>query len=604
MIAEKVAILRGGEFLINDAEPQSVFIPEEVNEEQKMLASMAREFQEKHVWPKLKEIDRQEPGLTPALLDVCAELGLLGAALPEEYGGMNIDTNTEAFLTEILGASGAFCVSFAAHTGIGTLPVLYFGTEEQKQKYLPGLADGSIKAAYCLTEPGSGSDALGAKTRADLNAEGTHYVINGQKMWITNAGFADLLTVFAQIDGDKFTAFLVDAKTEGVKLGAEEDKLGIKGSSTRQIFFEDAKVPVENVLGEIGKGHKIAFNVLNIGRYKLGLMVCGGAKVVCDYSVKYANERQQFKMPISKFGAIKHKLAEQATRIFALESANYRTSNLLSEWIEQCKAEGKNPLESKLIAAEEYAIECSIIKVLGSEVLDYVVDEAVQIYGGMGFSEEAPAARAYRDARINRIFEGTNEINRMLMIDMLLKRAMNGTVDLMTPAMAVQKELLSIPDFGDAPDEGIFTEEKRALRQAKKAALMVAGAAVQKFMHKLAKEQEILMSISDMLIDIYAAESAMLRTEKLIGIRGEASSERYIDMTRIFLSDAMERININGKHAVCAFAEGDELQIMFRGLRRFTKYQPFNTVAARRRIAQGLIDQNGYWFFLRSADVN
>lgn len=602
-VETQVGTLRGGEFLVKEADFQSIFIPEEVNEEQKMLGSMAREFQEKHIMPNFTRIEKQEEGLAVRLLNMAGELGILGAAVPEQYGGMGIDANTEAFLTEVLGSYGSLGVSLAAHTGIGTLPILYFGTEAQKQKYLPKLATGELKAAYCLTEPGSGSDALGAKTTAVLSQDGTYYTLDGQKMWITNAGFADLFTVFAKIDGEKFTAFLVDSKSEGLTLGAEEEKMGIKGSSTRQVFLDNVKVPAENVLGEIGKGHKIAFNVLNIGRYKLGLMVCGGSKVVCDYSVKYANERFQFGMPISKFGAIKHKIAEQATRIFALESANYRTSNLLSEWIEKRKAEGINELQAKLDAAEEYAIECSILKVFGSETLDYVTDECVQIYGGMGFSEEAPAAHAYRDSRINRIFEGTNEINRMLCIDMLLKRAMNGSLDLMSPAMAVQKELMAIPNFGDGEDEGIFTEERRSLRLAKKAALMVAGSAVQKFMQKLAKEQEIIMAVSDMLIDIYVAESGLLRAEKLIATRGEAACERYIDMVRIFISDAMERINLNGKHAICAFTEGDEQRMMLMGLKRFTKYPAYNTIAARRRVAQGLIDNNGYWFFLRSEDA-
>lgn len=599
-LTEKInKVLEGGEFLIRETNAAEVFTPEDLNQEQSMFAGMAREFLEKHIWPNITRIDKQEPGLSQQLMDIAGELGLLGAAVPEAYGGMGIDINTETLLTEVLGASNSFGVSLAAHTGIGTLPVLYFGTEEQKQKYLPKLATGEIKAAYCLTEPGSGSDALAARTKATLQKDengNEYYLLEGQKMWITNSGFADLFTVFAKIDGKLFTAFLVDAKSENIRLGNEEDKMGIKGSSTRQVFFEGVKVPKENVLGTIGEGHKIAFNVLNIGRFKLGVMVCGGAKKAIDHAVKYANERQQFGQPLSNFGAIKHKLAEQAIRIYALESLNYRVSDLLQQKIISLVAQGRNDIEAKLIAAEEYAIECSIIKVFGSEVLDFVVDEAVQIYGGNGYSEEYPVARAYRDSRINRIFEGTNEINRLLTIDMLMKKAMRGEIDLMTPAMAVQKELMSIPDFGASEDETLFAAEKKALRNAKKAVLMIAGAAVQKFMQKLAKEQEIIMNVTDMLIDILACESAMLRTEKLISVQGPEACSIQTDMVKTLLSDAMERINLNGKHAVCAFASGDELQMMLMGLKRFTKYAPFNTVAARRNIAAKLIAEERYCF--------
>jgi alkylation response protein AidB-like acyl-CoA dehydrogenase len=603
----KTTLLRGGEFLIKTSSPESVFIPEEITEEQKMMGSSIRAFQEAHVWPNLYRIDKQEPGLAVSLLDMAAELGLLGLSVPDEFGGMGVDTNTEAFITELLGSAGSLGVALAAHTGIGTLPLLYFGTPEQKAKYLPGLSSGAIKAAYCLTEPDAGTDNGNMKSKATLSADGTYYTIEGQKMWITNAGFADLLTVFAKIEGvdsgRSFSAFLVDAKSENLRLGAEEDKLGIKGSSTRQIFFEGVKVPAENLLGEATKGSKIAFNVLNIGRYKLGLMVCGGSKMLSDFSVKYANERVQFDAPISALGAIQHKLAEQVTRIFGLESANYRTSNTLADSINMLKASGKTELQAKLKAAEEYAIECSIIKIYGSETLDYVVDEAVQIYGGMGFSEETPIARAYRDSRINRIFEGTNEINRLLIIDMLVKRAMKGTYgDLFGYIQSIMKELMSIPDFGGDDSEDMFAQEKRSLAQAKKLVWLLAGSGMQKLGEKLKDEQEVIMKVSDIIIELYVCESALLRTEKLIGVRGEAACERYIDMTRILFSDGMERIALAAKHAACALGENDELRMILLGVKRFTKYPPYNTVMARRRLAQQLIELNGYWFFLRNGE--
>lgn len=592
-------VLSGGEFLIKESNAHEVFIPEDLNEEQVMFGNMAKDFLEKHIWPNVQRIDKQEPGLTVELMDIAGELGLLGAAIPQEYGGMGIDLNTETLLTEILGASHSFGVSLAAHTGIGTLPLLYFGTEEQKMKYLPKLATGEIKAAYCLTEPGSGSDALAARTKATLKTDENgeeYYLLEGQKMWITNSGFAHLFTVFAKIDGQFFTAFLVDAQSENIRLGNEEDKMGIKGSSTRQVFFEGVKIPKENVLGKIGEGHKIAFNVLNIGRYKLGVMVCGGAKRAMELSVKYANERHQFGKSISAFGAIQHKIAEQAIRIFALESANFRVSDLLQQKIQSLVEQDVDEIQAKLIAAEEYAIECSILKVFGSEVLDYVVDEAVQIFGGNGYSEEYPIARSYRDSRINRIFEGTNEINRLLTVDMLLKKAMKGEIDLMSPSMAVQKELMSIPDFGGNEEQNLFDVEKKALLNAKKAILMIAGFAVQKFMKKLSDEQEIIMNITDMLIEVFACESAMLRTEKLAEQKGEAACETQIDIVKTLFSDGIERINLYGKHAITAFAEGDERQMLLMGLKRFTKYAPFNTIAARRRIASKLIATEKYGF--------
>ncbi|MBK6611355.1 MAG: acyl-CoA dehydrogenase family protein [Sphingobacteriales bacterium] len=585
----------GGAFLISETTTDRIFTPEELTDEQHLFAESTREFAEQYIYPNLDRIDEHEAGLVESLLDKTAEIGLLGAAVPEAYGGLGVDIKTETAYTEIIGSTHAFSVSFLAHTGIGTLPILYFGTETQKQKYLPKLASGELKAAYCLTEPGSGSDALAARTKATLSADGTYYLLEGQKMWITNAGFADILTVFAQIDGDKFTGFIVDAHSPNIRLGNEEHKMGIKGSSTRQVFFEGVKVPVENVLGEIGQGHKIAFNVLNIGRYKLAIAVTGGAKASITKAVQYANEREQFDKPIAKFGAIRHKIAEMAVRTFALESANYRTAGLLYDFIEHEAKKGTNPTEAKLHAAEEYAIECALLKVFGSEVLDYCVDELVQVLGGNGFSEEYPAARAYRDSRINRIFEGTNEINRLLTIDMYLKRAMRGSIDLFTPGMAIQKELMSVPEFGDDGDASfILAAEKKAIKQAKKAALMVAGSAAQKYLQRLATEQEIMMSATDMLIDIFAAESALLRVEKMIGIKGETACATYIDVVKVFVSDAMERIHLNGKHALLRFAEGDEQRVMLMGLKRFTKLPAFDTISARRRIADVLIEANRY----------
>lgn len=587
-------VLKGGAFIVQESD-MNVFTVDDLNEDQKMFAQSAKDFVETRVWPNVVKIDKQEPGLSEQLMTEAGELGLLGSSIPEEYGGMGLDFNTDTVLSEIIGKSNSFGVSFAAHTGIGTLPILYFGTEAQKQKYIPGLASGQLKAAYCLTEPGSGSDALGAKTRADLSEDGKYYVLNGQKMWITNGGFADVFTVFAKIDGDKFTGFIVDANSEGLSLGAEEDKMGIKGSSTRQVFFNNVKVPVENVLGEIGKGHKIAFNVLNIGRYKLCVMVLGGSKRSINHAINYANERIQFGVPIASFGAIQHKLAEMAIKIYACESATFRTSGLINDKMEELAAEGMDKVQAKLAAAEEYSIECAILKVMGSEVLDYVVDETVQVYGGMGFSEEAPAARAYRDSRINRIFEGTNEINRLLSVGMLVRKAMKGEIDLLGPAKAVQKELMSIPDFGDADTSGLAAERK-ALANAKKAFLMVAGAAAMKFQNELEKQQEIMMSASDMLIDIFTMESCLLRTEKMIAVKGEGVAALYVDMLKTFFSDTLERVNLSGKHAICGFADGDELNMMMMGLKRFTKYASFNTVAARKRIAAKLIEENKWCF--------
>lgn len=586
---------KGGEFLIQETEASEVFIPEDFNEEQKMMRDMVRDFIATEVLPNLDRIDAQEEGLVPKLLEKAGELGILAISIPEEYGGFGKDFNTSLLVTEEVGAGHSFAVAVSAHTGIGTLPILYFGNKAQKDKYIPKLATGELKASYCLTEPGSGSDALAAKTKAMPTEDGNHYIINGQKMWITNAGFADVFIVFAQVDGDKFTGFIIDRDTQGLSFGNEEHKMGIKGSSTRQVFLSDVKVSKDAVLGEIGKGHLIAFNILNIGRIKLAGAALGAMKRTSTLSVQYAKERNQFKQPIANFGAIQHKLAEQAIRIFATESAMYRAGNEIHHKEEELLSEGKSFEQALMGAAQEYAVECAILKVAGSEALDYVVDEGVQIFGGYGFSADYPMDRAYRDSRINRIFEGTNEINRMLTMDMLLKRAMKGELNLMGPAMAVQKELMSIPEFGDEP-EGIFAQEKKLIANIKKAILMTSGAAAQKFMMALSNEQEILMNVADMIIDVYMLESTLLRTEKLIGIRGEKACEVYIDIVKTLANDTSDRVNKAGKDAVLSMAEGDEQRMMLMGIKRFSKYAGYNTKAARRRIATYLIDKNQYAF--------
>lgn len=587
--------IKGGEFIVRTSSPEENFIPEQFNEEHMMMAGMAHDFLVQHVTPNLDRIDALEPGLMSSLLDKAGELGLLGVAIPEEYGGFGKDFITSMLMTETLGAGHSFSVAVAAHTGIGTLPILYFGNDEQKKKYLPKLSTGAWKASYCLTEPGSGSDALAAKTKAVLSPDGKKYILNGQKMWITNAGFADLFIVFAQIDGDKFTGFIVEKGAPGLSLGEEEHKMGIKGSSTRQVFFSDCQVPAENVLGEIGKGHLIAFNILNIGRAKLAAAALGGAKKVCSTSINYANTREQFKMPIAKFGAIRHKLAEQAIYIYVVESAIYRVSHLIDVKENQLLSEGKPFNKAVLAAAEEYAVECAMLKVAGSECLDFVTDEGVQIFGGYGYSADFPMDRAYRDSRINRIFEGTNEINRLLSVDMILKRAMKGELDLMGPAQNVQKELMAVPDFSNG-DDALFSTELKAVEGMKKSILMVAGAAVQKFMMTLAKEQEIIMNIADMMIDTYLAESVLLRVQKLASMKGDANISTQVDMMQVFFNDAMNRIHTNGRIAVNSMSEGDEQRMMTMGLKRFTKYTPVNTKEARRRIAKELCEAGRYSF--------
>ena len=587
--------IKGAEWLIKESTTAETFIPNEFTEEQLMIRDMCDQFLDAEVMPILDRIDSLEEGLMKSLVQKAGEQGLLATSFPEEYGGLGKDFVTSTIINEYLGSGHSFAVAIAAHTGIGTLPILYFGTEEQKQKYIPKLITGEWAGAYGLTEPNAGSDALSAKTTAKLSEDGKYYLLNGQKCWITNGGFADVYTVFAKVDGDKFTGFIVERGTEGFTQGPEEKKMGIKGSSTVQLYFQDAKVPVENVLGEIGKGHKIAFNILNIGRLKLCAAALGGARRACNTSIEYAKTREQFKQPIANFGAIKHKLAEMAIGIFAAETALYRTSDWVEDWKEKLLAEGKTYSEALLGAAEEYAIECAILKVFGSELLDFIVDEGVQIHGGNGFSAEYNISRAYRDSRINRIYEGTNEINRLLTLDMTLKRAMQGRLNLMGPAMDVQKELMSIPEFG-AEDETPFAAERKLIANLKKAILMVSGAAVQKFMMNIEQEQEVLMNIADMAIVVFHAESMLLRCMKITEKDGEEKASYYNDMARVYLYDAADKVNKSGKDAINAFAEGDEQRMILMGLRRFTKAEPYNVKEARRRIANKLIEEGRYCF--------
>jgi alkylation response protein AidB-like acyl-CoA dehydrogenase len=585
--------VKGGEWLIRESEAADSFIPEDFQEEQLMVKDMCASFLDTEILPLIDRIDKLEPGLMPSLIDKAGEMGLLGTAIPENLGGLGKDFITSTLVNEGLGGGYSFSVAMAAHTGIGTLPILYFGTEEQKAKYIPKLASGEWKGSYGLTEPNSGSDALSAKTTATLSADGKYYLLNGQKCWITNGGFADVFTVFAKVDAEKFTAFIVEKNFEGFTRGPEEHKMGIKGSSTVQLYFQDCKVPVENVLGEIGKGHIIAFNILNIGRLKLCAAALGGGKRIAGIAIEYANTREQFKTMISHFGAIKNKIAEMGIEIWVAESALYRVSKWIEDKEQEMLAEGKPFNEAALGAAEEYAIECAMLKVFGSEMLDYVVDEAVQIHGGNGFSDEYMVSRAYRDSRINRIFEGTNEINRLLSVDMILKRGLKGRLDILTPAKNVAKELVSIPDFG-APDDGPLGAEKKLIIQFKKAILLTAGAAVQKLMMQLETEQEILMHIADMVMITFHAESALLRVMKLAASRGEQAVSFETDMLRTFLYDSSDKIDKYGKDAINAFADGDEQRMLLMGMKRFTKANPFNSKEAKRRIADKLIALGKY----------
>ncbi|MEQ9374839.1 MAG: acyl-CoA dehydrogenase family protein [Imperialibacter sp.] len=587
--------IKGGEFLIRETEADEIFIPEEFSEEQKMMAEATRDFIEKEIKPNVDRMDSLEEGFMPGVLEKAGELGLLGISIPEQYGGLGMSFNTSMLIADIVSSAGSFSTAYGAHTGIATLPILYYGNEDQKNKYIPKLASGEWKGAYCLTEPDAGSDANSGKTKAVLSSDGKHYLITGQKMWISNGGFADFFIVFAKIDDDKnLTAFLVERTFGGITMNEEEKKLGIKGSSTRQIFFNDCPVPVENMLSDRENGFKIAVNILNIGRIKLAAGVIGGCKDVATMSTQYANDRKQFGVSISSFGAIQHKLAEMAVKTYATESACYRAGQNIDDKITDLIANGMPENEAKLKGVEQFAIECAILKVHGSEVLDFVVDEGVQVYGGMGFSEEAPMARAYRDARITRIYEGTNEINRMLLVGMVLKRAMKGELDILQPAMAVAKELTSVPSFASPDLTKPFAEEKEVLKNLKKAILMVAGKAAQTFGPKLNDEQEILMCIADMMIEVYVAESTLLRTEKLVSKTGESANALQAKLARVYLAEAVEKVNRAGKEAIAGFVKGDEQKVMLMGLKRFTKMGPVNTILLRREIANVMIEKSGY----------
>jgi alkylation response protein AidB-like acyl-CoA dehydrogenase len=586
---------KGGSFLLESPLPGDVFTPADLTDDQKLIGQTAEEFVVKEVLPLVKDLENKKAGLMPSLVKKGGELGLMGGGVPEEYGGAGLDKIATTVLTEKLSIYGGFAVTHGAHAGIGTLPIVYFGTEEQKKKYLPKLATGELIGAYCLSEPQAGSDAQNSLTRAELNSEGTHYILNGQKMWITNGGFADVYVVFAKINGEKFTAFIVERTFPGFKPGNEEHKMGIHGSSTTPIFLENCKVPKENVLHEIGRGHIVAFNILNAGRFTLGASCVGGAKNVLATSSKYAKERKAFGKQIGDFGLIREKLAEMAIQIFAVESMVYRSAGNIEAAMAAASVSGGDKIQSAMKVLEEYAIESSIAKVYGSEMLDYVVDEAVQIFGGYGFHEEYPVCRAYRDSRINRIFEGTNEINRMLIIQMLMKRAMGGQLPLIPAAMKLADEILAGPSFEDAP-EGVLADEARVVANTKKMFLQAAGGAVQKFREKLADEQELIAALSNIVMEIYAMESCLLRAQKAAAAKGESATQTLIDAARVFIAEAAERVEHEAKRSVTAVNEGDMLTTQMAVLKRFGKRAPVDTIALRRGVAAAVQGQDRYPF--------
>ncbi|HJZ12553.1 MAG TPA: acyl-CoA dehydrogenase family protein [Acidobacteriota bacterium] len=582
--------LKGGGFLLEEVQSDEVFTPEDFTEEQRMIAQTVDDFMINEVLPLREKIEHGELQITVDLLQKAAELGLCGVEIPEKYGGLGLDKVSGMLVVEKMTRYASFAVSFGGHTGIGTMPIVYFGTEQQKEKYLPKIVTAEWLSSYALTEAGSGSDALAARATAVLSPDGKEWILNGTKMWITNAGFADLFITFAKVDGDKFSCFIVEKNFPGVSTGAEERKMGIKGSSTRVLILEDARVPAENLLGEIGKGHLIAFNILNIGRFKLGAACNGGAKNCIDHTVKYANERHQFGRSIGSFGAIKHKLAEMAILTFVGESMIYRTAGLLDAAL----ADVTDPKEA-LKAMEEYAIECAAIKVLGSEFLDYVTDESVQIYGGNGYSQEYPAEMAYRDSRINRIFEGTNEINRLLITGMLLKRAMKGQLPLFAAAQKLQDEVLGMAQVS-GEDDALFSREKKIVSNIKKIALMAAGLAVQKYLTQIEEQQEILGLISDIVMEAFAAESILLRTEKMVKSHGEEKAQNSVFMTKVYADDAIARVEKQAKEILAAVSEGDMLRTNLAAMRRFLKFMPINTIEARQAIANFMLETNRYPF--------
>ena len=585
----------GGEFLIKESNPENIFIPEDFNEEQKMMADACQDFLEKKVIPKTEEVEKNKPGLMPDLIKKSGDLGLLGLSISEEFGGMNMSFNTSMLIADIIGITGSFSTAYGAHTGIATLPLNYYGTNAQKKKYLPGLVSGEIMGAYCLTEPDSGSDANAAKSRAVLSKDKKSYIINGQKMWITNGGFADLLTVFAKIDNDKYlSAFLIEKDFPGITMNDEENKLGIKGSSTRQIFFNDVVVPIENLLGQREEGFKIALNILNIGRIKLGAGVLGGCRAVISNSIQYSNERIQFGVPISSFGAIKNKIAQMIVKIFSCEAISYRAGQEIENKVVEFEKEGLSKNKSELKALELFSVECAICKVYGAEILDYIVDEGVQIYGGMGFSEEVPMARAYRDARISRIYEGTSEINRMLILGILLKRSVKNEIDLFNESKKVLNELMSIPTYEDYDINNNFSKYHDHIKKLKKGILIILGNAALHFENKINEEQEILMNIADMIIELYAFESLILRTNK---IYLNQPNQVLLELAEASMYESTKNIYTSGFEASCSYLEGEDLNFILSALKRYTNYNPINLKKCRRKIADHFIKKGNYKLF-------
>jgi butyryl-CoA dehydrogenase len=585
--------ISGGSFLLETRQPDEVFTPEDFSEQHQLIGQTAEEFAMNEIVPNIEKIEHKDFSVTRDLLKKAGDLGLSSVEIPEAYGGLEMDKVTAAVIADHIAKYAGFATTWGGHTGIGTLPIVYFGTEEQKKKYLPRLSSGEIVGAYALSESTSGSDAMNCRARAALSADGKHYVLNGEKMWITNAGFADLFTVFAKVDGEQFSAFLVEKTFPGFSVGAEEHKMGIRGSSTCPIILNDCKVPVENLLGDIGKGHLIAFNILNIGRFKLGAMCVGGGRVSLENAIGYAKQRKAFNKVIADFGMVREKIANMATLLFVGESLVYRTVAMMDSALSDVDKSAADAAKQSLKAIEEYAVECSIIKVWGSEMIDYIVDESLQIYAGYGFVEEYPAERAYRDARINRIFEGTNEINRLIITGFLLKRAMSGQLPLMPAIKKLMDEVLSGPSAGEEL-EGSLAEERKLVGQAKKLGLFAAGAATQKYMQAIQDQQEIMGAIADMTIETYAMESAVLRAQKIVDAKGEAAAALPVAMTRVYLSQAMEKVESAARKVIAAVADGDMMRTQLAILRRLAKYEPFNTIELRQQIAQRMIERGKY----------